>query len=155
MLEEGDVLKDFKNFIMRGNVIDLAVAFVIGSAFAVLVKALVADMFTPLLSIPGHVSFANLKWHVGGGIFYYGDFINDVITFIVVAFALFFFVVRPSQAISARLKRRQGDAPPETKTCDECLSTIPYLARRCALCTAEIPDAAPAVAATGIESPPS
>ncbi|MCU1495709.1 MAG: mscL [Acidimicrobiaceae bacterium] len=132
------VLKDFKNFILRGNVIDLAVAFVVGSAFATLVKALVTDMFTPLLSIPGHVSFSRLHWSVGGGTFYYGDFLNAVIAFLVVSAALFFFVVRPIQSVTARLKKRQGEAPPETKTCPECLSTIPFLARRCAYCTAEV-----------------
>jgi len=137
-IEEESVLEDFKNFILRGNVVDLAVAFVVGTAFATLVKALVADMFTPLLSIPGHVTFAQLHFTVGGGTFYYGDFINDVIDFVLVATALFFFVVRPNQAVAARLSKRHGDAPPETKTCDECLSTVPFLARRCAYCTSEL-----------------
>jgi large conductance mechanosensitive channel len=131
------VLKDFKNFVIRGNVVDLAVAFVIGSAFAVLVKALVTDMFTPLLSIPGHVSFENLKFTVNGSTFHYGDFLNDVVAFVVVASALFFFVVRPIQAVNVRLQKRRGEQPPETKSCPECLSTIPFLARRCAYCTAE------------------
>ena len=136
------MLKDFKNFVMRGNIVDLAIAFVLGTAFALVVKALVADMFTPLLSIPGHITFANLSFKVGGGIFHYGDFINDVIEFIVIAAALFFLVVQPMQAAQARAKRRQGDVPPDTKTCPECLSTVPYLATRCAFCTAELPAAA-------------
>jgi len=133
------VLKDFKNFVLRGNVIELAIAFVIGTAFAAVVKALVADMFTPLLSIPGHVTFANLHFTVNGSTFLYGDFLNTALAFIVIAAALFFFVVRPVQRVTARLTRRQGDAAPETKECPECLSTIPYLARRCSQCTAEQP----------------
>lgn len=133
------MLKDFKDFITKGNVIDLAIAFVVGTAFATVVKALVADMFTPLLSIPGHVSFASLHFSVNGSTFYYGDFINTVIEFLVVAAALFFLVVRPITAAAAQLQKRRGDVPPETKVCPECLSTIPYLARRCSQCTAEQP----------------
>ncbi|HUY30570.1 MAG TPA: large conductance mechanosensitive channel protein MscL [Acidimicrobiales bacterium] len=138
------MLKDFKDFILRGNVIELAIAFVVGTAFATVVKALVTDMFTPLLSIPGHVSFANLHFTVNGSTFYYGDFLNTVIAFLVVAAAMFFLVVRPIAVVTARLKKRQGEAPPETKECPECLSTIPYLARRCSQCTAEQPEVAAA-----------
>ncbi|MDA8291768.1 MAG: large conductance mechanosensitive channel protein MscL [Actinomycetota bacterium] len=133
------MLKDFKDFILRGNVVDLAIAFVVGTAFAGVVKALVADMFTPLLAIPGHVSFASLHFTVNGSTFHYGDFINTVLEFVVVAAAMFFFVVRPVTAVAATLKKRKGDVPPETKECPECLSTIPYLAHRCAQCTAEQP----------------
>lgn len=136
------MLKDFKNFILRGNVIDLAIAFVIGAAFTAVIKALVTDMFTPLLSIPGKVTFSRLHFSVHGSVFYYGDFLNTVIAFVVVAAAMFFFVVRPVQVASARMKRRQGDQPPETKNCPECLSTVPFLARRCAYCAAEQPASA-------------
>lgn len=132
------MLKEFKAFVLRGNVIDLAVAFVIGAAFATLIKALVADMFTPLLSIPGRHTFENLQFTIGHSVFHYGNFLNDVIAFIVVAAALFFFVVRPAERVAARMQRRQGDAAPETKACPRCLSMIPFLATRCAFCTADL-----------------
>jgi large conductance mechanosensitive channel len=135
-------VKGFKNFLMQGNIVTLAIAFILGTAFATLVKALVADMFTPILSIGAKTNFAQLFFKVGGGEFLYGDFINAVITFIVIAAALYFFVVIPVQKATDRAKRRRGDVLPDTKTCDECLSTIPYLATRCAFCTAELTNAA-------------
>jgi large conductance mechanosensitive channel len=127
------MLKNFKDFVFRGNLIEVAVAFVIGAAFATLVKALVTDLFTPLLSIPGHADFSSLTFTVNGSIFRYGDFINSVIAFVAIAVALYFFIVAPVEAV---LRRREKAEP--TKDCPECLSEIPLAARRCAYCTSEL-----------------
>ncbi len=133
------MLKGFKDFIMRGNVVDLAVGIVIGTAFTAVVKALVSDLFTPLLSIPGKVNFENLHFDVNGSAFRYGDFLNSFIAFLVIAAALYFFVVKPIEALNSARQRRRGNEDPETKSCPECLSSIPFLATRCAFCTAAQP----------------
>jgi large conductance mechanosensitive channel len=129
------MLKDFKAFILRGNVLDLAVGFVIGAAFTAVVSAFVADLLTPLISIPGKVNFSGLQIQVHHSIFKYGLFLNDLISFIIVAAAVFFFVVRP---VSKLMERRTKGQDPETRDCPECLSEIPAKARRCAQCTAEV-----------------
>jgi large conductance mechanosensitive channel len=129
------VLADFKKFLFRGNVVDLAVAVVIGTAFAAVVKALVADLLTPIIAlIFGKPSFQDLSFTLNNSHFLYGDFINNVITFVSIAAAVFFFVVAPVNRLMARRARED----PDTKECPECTSAIPLRARRCPECTAQI-----------------
>jgi large conductance mechanosensitive channel len=129
------VLDDFKKFLLRGNVVDLAVAVVVGTAFAALVKALVADILTPIIAmIFGKPNFENLSFTINGSHFLYGDLLNNLITFLSVAAAVFFFVVVPINGLMAR--RAKED--PDTKACPECTSAIPLGARRCPLCTSEL-----------------
>jgi large conductance mechanosensitive channel len=135
------VLKDFKTFIMRGNVVDLAVAVVIGAAFGTVVMAFVNYLLTPLIAIPGKYSFENLSFTIRHSVFYYGRFLDALISFVLIAAAVFFFVIKPINALAAR--RRQGeDAEPGTRDCPECMSEIPAQARRCAYCTTELQPAA-------------
>ncbi len=130
-------LKDFQQFIARGNLVDLAVAVVIGVAFAAVVKALVDDLITPLIAaIFGEPDFSALTFTINGSTFHYGDFINALLTFVIVAAVVFFAVVRPVNALLARL--RTEPAEPSSRKCPECLSEIPAEARRCAFCTAEL-----------------
>jgi large conductance mechanosensitive channel len=137
------MLREFKQFIMRGNVVDLAVAVVIGTAFAAVVAAFIADIITPLIAaIFGKPDFSNLSFTLNKSTFLYGAFINALITFLSVAAAIFFFVVKPINVLQAR---RAAGAPPEsptTRSCPECLSEIPIAASRCAFCTSEVPAAA-------------
>ncbi len=129
------LVTDFKNFLLRGNVVELAVAVVIGTAFAAVVKALVADILTPIIAlIFGQPSFGGLSFTINGSHFQYGDFINALFTFASVAAAIFFFVVKPMEVLLAR--RTQED--PTVKGCPECTSEIPIKARRCPLCTSEL-----------------
>jgi len=142
--------KEFKAFIARGNVIDLAVAVIIGAAFGAVIKALVADLITPLISIPGTVSFAGMSATVRHSVFLYGDFLNELISFLLIALAIFFFVIKPLNALQARRNRGQADPDPTTRQCPECLSDIPLAARRCAFCTASVePVTAPVVTEAG------
>ncbi|HUA44374.1 MAG TPA: large conductance mechanosensitive channel protein MscL [Solirubrobacteraceae bacterium] len=128
------LLTDFKKFLLRGNVVDLAVAVVVGTAFTAVVKALVADLFTPLIAaIFGAHNFGGLKFTINGSTFAYGDFINNLITFVSVAAVVFFLVVAPMTALMAR--RAKED--PDTKECPECASAIPLKAKRCPLCTSQ------------------
>ncbi|MHB1582664.1 MAG: large conductance mechanosensitive channel protein MscL [Acidimicrobiales bacterium] len=132
------MLKDFKAFILRGNVVDLAVGVVIGAAFGAVVTALVKDLLTPLISIPGKTNFSSLAVKVDGGIFHYGDFLNVLISFLLlIAAAVFFAVVVPVNALMAR-RRTETEVEEPTRECPECLSSIPAAARRCAFCTAEV-----------------
>ena len=129
------LLADFKKFVLRGNVVDLAVAVVIGTAFAAVVKALVADLITPIIAVIfGKPSFENLSFTINGSHFLYGDFINSLITFLSIAAAVFFFVVAPITHLMARRAQEE----PHTKECPECTSAIPVNARRCPQCTAQI-----------------
>jgi large conductance mechanosensitive channel len=138
-------MKDFKEFILRGNVVDLAVGIVIGAAFTTVVSSFVKNLLTPLVSIPGHANFSSLHATVRSSTFLYGTFLNDLISFVLVALAVFFFVVRPVNHLTAR--RRAGEeTQPGTRDCPECLSEIPAAARRCSQCTAEIQPTAPAPA---------
>jgi large conductance mechanosensitive channel len=133
------VLKEFRDFILRGNVVDLAVAVVIGAAFTQVVNAVVADLITPLIGAitGGDEFFASKSFSINGSEFLYGDLINHVITFVVVAAVVFFAVVKPLNTVMARLRpERPVDEP--THPCPECLSEIPRAARRCAFCTAEV-----------------
>jgi large conductance mechanosensitive channel len=131
------VLKDFKEFLLRGNVVDLAVAVVVGAAFGAVVNALVRDLITPLIAIPGSADFSTLKFSINGSTFRYGDFINFVIAFVSIAAAVFFFVVKPVNALMTR-RKTEPDVDSTTRECPECLSSIPAAARRCAFCTAEV-----------------
>ena len=131
------MLNDFKAFILRGNVVDLAVGVVIGAAFAAVVTALVEGIFTPLLAIPGETNFGDLKFTIGGGEFRYGDVINAIIAFVVIAAAVFFFVVKPVNALMAR-RKTEPDVESTTKDCTYCLSSIPAGASVCAFCTRDV-----------------
>lgn len=129
------VINDFKAFLLRGNVVDLAVAVVIGTAFGAVVTALVEDLITPLIAaIGGQADFSALDFAINDSKFLYGDFINKVITFVTIAAVVFFFVVTPVNALMARA-RKEPPADPTTKRCAECLSEVPLEAKRCAFCT--------------------
>ncbi len=130
-------MKGFREFILRGNVVGLAVAFVIGSAFGALVQGFVKDFITPLIAIPGSgPNFSSYSFTIGHGHFLYGDFVNLLIAFVVIAAAIYFALVLPVQKLEAR---RTSPATEETtRKCPECLSDIPMAARRCAFCTAEV-----------------
>jgi large conductance mechanosensitive channel len=129
-------MKGFKQFILRGNVLDLAVAVVMGGAFGAVVTALVKDIITPATTLGSgnakNIDFSAIKL----GPFLIGDFINAVVSFIVLAAAVYFFIVLPVNALINRMKRQEIPADPTTKKCPECLSDIPVQARRCAFCTA-------------------
>lgn len=136
------MLKDFRAFVLRGNVVDLAVGVVIGVAFGAVVTALVADILTPLIAaIVGKPDFGNLAFTIHNSTFHYGAFINAIIAFLLIAAAVFFFVVRPVNALMAR-RKTEPDVVATTRECPECLSSIPVGARRCAFCTAEVAPAA-------------
>ena len=137
-------LTEFRAFMLRGNLVDMAVGIVIGLAFAAVVTALVADLLTPLIAaIFGSHDFSTLTFTINGSTFRYGDFINALITFVSIAAAVFFFVVKPVNSLIAR-SRREGPPDPTVRNCPECLSEIPIEASRCAFCTTEV---APAPAA--------
>ncbi|MBT9329921.1 large conductance mechanosensitive channel protein MscL [Paracidobacterium acidisoli] len=129
------MLKGFRDFILRGNVVDLAVAVVIGAAFGAIVTALVADIITPLIAaIVQKPDFSYLVLTVHGGKIKYGDFLNALISFLLIAATVYFFVVLPLNALLRRFRPSQA-APPTTKSCPECLSDIPVAAKRCSHCT--------------------
>ncbi len=131
-------MRGFKDFILRGNVAALAVAFVIGGAFGALVQGFVKDFVTPLIAIPGAGrDFGGYTFTVGHGTFHYGDFINLVIAFLLLAAAIYFALVVPMQKLEAR--RTTPATQDTTRECPECLSNIPRAARRCAFCTAQVP----------------
>lgn len=136
--ESFTMLKDFKQFLLRGNVVDLAVAVVIGAAFGAVISALVADLLTPLIAaIIGKHDFSALTFTIHHSKFRYGAFINAVIAFISIATVVFFFVVRPINALMRR-RRTEPAVDETTRKCPECLSEIPTEARRCAFCTATL-----------------
>jgi large conductance mechanosensitive channel len=129
------MLSGFKQFILRGNVVDLAVGVVIGAAFGSVITALTKDLLTPLIAaIVKAPDFAGLKFTVNGSTFLYGEFVNAVISFILIAGAVYFFVVTPINALIARTRKAAAPADPTTKKCPECLSEIPIDARRCSHC---------------------
>jgi len=131
------LMEDFKKFILRGNVVDLAVGVVMGAAFGSVVTALVKDIITPIASIPGKIDFPDLSVKVGGGVIRYGDFLNNVISFMLLAVSVYFLVVRP---VNWLMERRKTDTPTEatTRECPHCLSSVPCKATRCAFCTSEL-----------------
>jgi len=132
------MLKDFKQFVLRGNMLDLAVAVVLGVAFTAVITALVKDLITPLISaIGGNPDFSSLTFTIHHSTFRYGDFLNYLLSFVIIAAVVFFLVVMPVNALVER-SRREAPADPTTKRCPECLSEIPLEARRCAYCTAQL-----------------
>ena len=133
-------LKEFRAFLLRGNVVDLAVAVVIGAAFTGVVNALVGGLITPLIAaIFGEPDFSSLTFTINGSQFYYGAFLNSLITFLTVATAVFWFVVLPINRLLAAL-RTEPPVDKVTRECPECLSDVPLAAQRCAFCTSPLPD---------------
>jgi large conductance mechanosensitive channel len=133
------MLKGFREFVLRGNVVDLAVAVVIGTAFGAVITALVKDLITPLIAaLVGTPDFSAYGVTIGGSRLLVGDFLNALISFVLIAAAVYFFVVAPINAFVARRKRGEVPPDPTTKKCPECLSEVPVAARRCAFCTSAL-----------------
>jgi large conductance mechanosensitive channel len=132
-------MRGFKQFMMRGNVVELAVAVVVGSAFGAVVAALVKDLITPLIAaIAGKPDFSKLGFTIHNSRFPVGDFINALVSFLMVGSAVYFLVVLPVNALIARMRRGEVAPDPTTKKCPECLSDVPIAARRCAFCTSAL-----------------
>lgn len=128
------MLKEFKQFLLRGNVVDLAVGVVIGAAFGSIVTALVSDLITPFIAAIAKVpDFSGMFFTINGSKFMYGHFINSLVSFLLVASAIFFFVVKPMNMLISR-SHKEPPADPTTKKCTECLSEIPIQAKRCSHC---------------------
>lgn len=140
------ILGEFRTFLLRGNVIDLAIAVVIGVAFNAVVQALVKDVITPFIAAIGaQPNFGSLYFTVNRSQIHYGDFIDALLSFLIIAAVIFFFVVLPMNRLVAFSQRNRQAAAPTTRDCPECLSRIPLGARRCAFCTSEVtPAPAPA-----------
>ncbi|MFI5240732.1 MAG: large conductance mechanosensitive channel protein MscL [Candidatus Saccharimonadia bacterium] len=135
------MLSEFKKFILRGNVVDLAVAVVVGAAFNTVIQALVKDIITPLIAaIGGQPDFAGLKFSIHHSVFSYGDFLNSLVSFLILAAVVFFFVVTPINKLNELANRNKKTEDPTTKKCPECLSEIPFSAKRCAFCTTKLSD---------------
>ena len=134
------MIKGFRDLILRGNVVDLAVAVVIGAAFGAVITAFVEDIITPLIAaIFGQPDFSSLTFTINGSRFLYGSFINAVVSFLLIALAVYFVVVVPMNKLAERRARGKAPEDPTTKQCPECLSEIPAGARRCAFCASEQP----------------
>ncbi len=130
------MLKDFQKFLLRGNVVDLAVGVVIGAAFGTIVTSMVTDLLTPLIAAVARVpNFSGLAFYINHSQFMYGDFLNSLISFILVAATVFFFVVKPMNVLVARMHRDDAPVDPTTKKCPQCVSEIPIAATRCSQCT--------------------
>ena len=133
------MLTGFKQFVLRGNVVDLAVGVVMGAAFGAVVAALVKDLLTPLIAaIVGKPDFSQIEFTLNGSKFAIGEFINAVVSFVLIAAAVYFFVVLPMNALVSRMRRGEPTPDPTTRKCPECLSEIPLAARRCAYCTSPV-----------------
>lgn len=133
------MLREFKNFILKGNVADLAIAVVIGAAFGTTITALVRDLITPLIAaIGGKPDFGALQFTINNSTFRYGDFLNTVISFVIIAFVIFFLVVKPLEKFTMQMKNSKKTDDPSIKKCPECLSFIPAEAKRCAFCTSKV-----------------
>jgi large conductance mechanosensitive channel len=133
------MFKGFKEFVLRGNVLDLAIAVVIGAAFSNVITAMVKDLITPLIgALVGKPDFSALVVRVNGAEFLIGDFLNALLAFLLMAAAVYFFVVAPMNAWTARRNRGEAPVDPTSKKCPECLSEVPIAARRCAFCTSTL-----------------
>ena len=137
------MLKEFRDFVLRGNVVDLAVAVVIGAAFGAVVNSAVSDLITPLVGVVtgGDEFFGSKSFTINGSEFLYGHFVNELLTFVIIATVVFFAVVKPLNAVMARLKPEPPLDHP-TRPCPECLSEVPIAARRCAFCAQPLIEAA-------------
>ena len=134
------MLKGFKQFMLRGNVLDLAVAVVMGAAFGKVVTAIVEDLLNPLIAaIAGKPDFSALKFTVNGSAFKYGEFLNALVSFLLIGAAVYFFVILPVNRLMARLSRGEAPPDPTTRKCPECLTDVPIGARRCAACASLLP----------------
>lgn len=134
-----NILKEFKKFLLRGNVVDLAVAVVIGASFNAVVQALVKDLLTPLIAaVGGQHDFSSQSFMFHNSTFLYGDFVNAVISFFLLALVVFFLVVQPINKLMELNQKRKGTPDPTTRKCPECLSEIPLAATRCSFCTSRI-----------------
>ena len=132
------MFREFRDFILRGNVIDLAVGIVIGAAFGALVTSFVGDILTPLLGLLRIPNFSSLSFQAGSASVSYGSFLNALISFLLVAAAIFFFVVKPVNAMNARMTKADAPAAPSTKACPFCATDIPAAATRCPHCTSQL-----------------
>jgi len=130
-------ISDFKQFILRGNVVDLAVGVVIGGAFGKIVNALVTDVVLPLIGLPGKIDLAGLDIKVGSAHFLFGDLLSQIISFLSIAFVVFFFVVKPVNFLMS-LRKTEVTVESATKECPRCLSSIPSAATRCAFCASDL-----------------
>lgn len=129
-------MKGFRQFLLRGNVVDMAVGVVVGAAFGTVVTSLVKDLLTPFLAaVVRKPDFSAFSFTIHGGKFLYGDFINSIVSFVIIAAAVYFAVVLPVNALMAKIQREDKPTQPSTKKCPQCLSEIPIDARRCAHCT--------------------
>jgi large conductance mechanosensitive channel len=134
------MLKGFKQFILRGNVVDLAVAVVIGAAFGAVITSFVENVLTPLIAaIIGKPDFSALAYTLNGSVIKYGAFLNVLISFLLIAAAIYFFIIAPMNAYSARARRGEAPPDPTSKKCPECMSDIPIAAKKCAFCTTQLP----------------
>ncbi len=129
---------EFRDFILRGNVVDLAVGVVIGAAFGGIVKAFVADIITPLIGLPGKHDLSGYKYTLHGQTFQFGDLLNTIISFVTIAAVVFFLVVKPVNHLMS-LRKTEPPVEPVTRECPYCVSSIPRQATRCAFCTADVP----------------
>ncbi len=132
------IREDFVKFLMRGNLVQLAVAFVIGAAFSALITALVADIFTPLIGVAGKFDFSSWKYTVNGSTFQQGAFLNSVISFLIIAVVVFFAIALPYQRFMDRREAKAPKPAPTTRACPECLSQIPLAAKRCSACASPV-----------------
>jgi large conductance mechanosensitive channel len=126
------MIKGFKNFILRGNIVEIAVGITVGLAFVAVVTSFIKNLVTPLLAIPGSTNFDALSFSISGSEFTYGTFLNDLISFLTIAAVIYFAVVIPMNKVMSRMKR---DEAPTTKACPECLADIPLAATKCMYCT--------------------
>lgn len=142
--QAGGILREFEAFLLRGNVVELAVGVVIGLAFGGVVQALVKDLITPLIAAIGaQPDFGALGFRLNNSLFRYGDFVDALLAFLIIAAVVFFLVVLPVNRLVALTERRRKPPAPTTRECPECLSMIPLRARRCAFCTAEVAPVVP------------
>ena len=133
------MLNGFKKFILRGNVVDMAVGVVVGAAFGTVVTELTKAFLTPLIALlVGKPDYSNLKFTIRTTTFPIGDFVNSIVSFVMIGAAVYFFVVAPVNALTARINRGEAPPDPTTKKCPECLSEVPIAARRCAFCTSPL-----------------